>query len=33
MQRESDGDSVFLTELEPWIEGEVVQLNEEEAYP
>jgi enoyl-CoA hydratase/carnithine racemase len=33
MQRESDGDSVFLTELEPWIQDEVVQLNEEEAYP
>jgi hypothetical protein len=22
-----DGESVFLTELEPWIQGEVVQLN------
>jgi hypothetical protein len=27
MQRAGNGDSVFLTELEPWIQGEVVQLN------
>ncbi len=28
IQRESNGESVFLTELEPWIQGEVVELNE-----
>src|SRR3981189_132097 len=27
MQRAGNGDSVFLTDLEPWIQGEVVQLN------
>jgi hypothetical protein len=26
-----DGESVFLTELEPWIQGEVVQLNADAA--
>jgi hypothetical protein len=26
MQR-ADGESVFLTELEPWIQGDVVELN------
>jgi enoyl-CoA hydratase/carnithine racemase len=31
MQR--NGESVFLTELEPWIQGEVVELNEEKVYP
>ena len=31
MQR--NGESVFLTDLAPWIHGELVQLNEEEAYP
>jgi enoyl-CoA hydratase len=33
MQGESDGESVFLTKLEPRIQGGVVQLNEEEVYP
>jgi hypothetical protein len=27
MQRESGGDSVFLTNLEPWQRGEVIDLN------
>jgi len=27
MQRAGNGDSVFLTDLEPWIQGDVVQLN------
>jgi enoyl-CoA hydratase len=31
MQR--DGESVFLTELQPWIQGELVQLNIEEVHP
>jgi enoyl-CoA hydratase/carnithine racemase len=31
MQR--NGESVFLTDLEPWIQGEPVQLNIEEVYP
>jgi enoyl-CoA hydratase/carnithine racemase len=31
MQR--NGESVFLTDLAPWIQGQLVQLNEEEAYP
>jgi enoyl-CoA hydratase len=32
MQR-ADGESVFLTDLQPWIQGEVVQLNAEEVHP
>ena len=31
MQR--NGESVFLTDLAPWIQGEVVQLNTEEVHP
>jgi enoyl-CoA hydratase len=27
MQRSGNGESVFLTDLQPWIQGEVVQLN------
>lgn len=30
MQRESDGESVFLTEPDSWIQGEVAQLNARE---
>jgi enoyl-CoA hydratase len=33
MQRSGNGESVFLTDLQPWIQGEVVQLNAEEAHP
>ena len=31
MQREGDGDSVFLTNLEPWQRGEVLDLNPDDA--
>jgi hypothetical protein len=31
MQR--NGESVFLTDLAPWIQGELVQLNTEEVHP
>jgi enoyl-CoA hydratase/carnithine racemase len=31
MQR--NGESVFLTDLQPWIQGELVQLNIEEVHP
>jgi enoyl-CoA hydratase/carnithine racemase len=31
MQR--NGESVFLTDLQPWIQGELVQLNTEEVHP
>ena len=32
MQR-ANGESVFLTDLQPWIQGDVVQLNAEEVLP
>jgi hypothetical protein len=31
MQR--NGESVFLTDLAPWIQGETVQLNVDEVHP
>jgi enoyl-CoA hydratase len=32
MQR-ANGESVFLTDLQPWIQGDVIQLNAEEVHP
>jgi enoyl-CoA hydratase len=31
MQQKGSGDSVFLTDLEPWARGEVVDLNDASA--
>jgi enoyl-CoA hydratase/carnithine racemase len=33
LEMQRNGESVFLTDLEPWIQGELVQLNIEEVHP